>query len=403
MAKKPYVVVVGDPKRVLGKSEKEVFLEYDVFCSHDIQSSLQSRYHPDVVVASVHDMGNVIEEKKKLAQEKRIVIPVVCTGYWQISENHQFGFDAYAHLKIPFSVTYHIDQLVYDLQHTQPPNHMNLPLQFNDQYVLTKQIATGANGIVYKAKKRGSERDVALKLLKPRATLKDAVRFEQEQEILSTLSHPNIVQYVDAGKHRGLRYLVTELIEWKTLAEAMEQIKKFPESDAIHLLQGISKALEYIASKNIVHRDLKPSNILIDVGCSKAVTPKIADFGSAQHTYRDKITDLDEISATTAYAAPEVFETKIVDGRTDVWSAGVILYKMLTGTLPFPNLRRNTDLVQIRKELSKAFPQVKTGNKKLDELISQMTSEYESRITPKQLCKKVQKLTNSQNQPASQK
>ncbi len=215
---------------------------------------------------------------------------------------------------------------------------MRLPAMF-DRFELRELVGQGTFGRVYRAWDTEMRQYVALKLprLGPSASPADVQTFLREARNASGLRHPNIVQMFEAARHEGTAYMVTEFVEGRTLADVLRDGPPHPDASA-ELMMTILDALDYAHSheKRVIHRDLKPSNILID----SRGRPHLTDFGLAQRDGGDGssvIMSESLLVGTLAYMSPEqvLGRTNRVDARSDVFAAGVVLYELLTGELPF--------------------------------------------------------------------
>ncbi len=204
------------------------------------------------------------------------------------------------------------------------------------QLEILELLGQGGMGVVYKARQRGLDRLVALKILAADAG-KDASftqRFTLEARSLARLSHPNIVGVYDFGQAGNYCYFVMEFVDGTNLRE-MIRAKNTQPKEALAIVPKICEALQFAHEEGIVHRDIKPENILID----KKGRIKIADFGLAKllrKTPQDfQLTAPQTVMGTPHYMAPEQLERPLeVDHRADIYSLGVVLYELLTGELP---------------------------------------------------------------------
>ena len=209
------------------------------------------------------------------------------------------------------------------------------------RYEILDELGHGAMGTVYRAKDPAMDRVVALKTIISLVLASERgsdfrERFYREARAAGSLTHPGIVPVFDVGEHEGLPFLVMEFISGKTLADALRKGERMTLDRVCEIGQKIAEALGYAHQHGVVHRDIKPANILLT---SKEVhgieRPKITDFGVAKlaagHT-----TLTGQILGTPAFMPPEQFTGAPIDGRTDIFSLGVVLYWMATGELPFP-------------------------------------------------------------------
>src|SRR2546423_632217 len=171
-------------------------------------------------------------------------------------------------------------------------------------------------------------RAVALKLLGPEA---DPARFEREARAAAALSHPNVTQLFDYGKWEGRPYMVLELVPRGTLEDRLRDGQALPDAEAARIAHEVAAGLAHAHERGLVHRDLKPANVLFDVD-GRA---KIADFGIARMGGAGTLTEAGTLLGTAAYISPEQAAGDPATTASDVYSFGVILFRMLTGRLPF--------------------------------------------------------------------
>jgi serine/threonine-protein kinase len=206
-------------------------------------------------------------------------------------------------------------------------------MQLSGRYRLDAQIGAGGMSTVYRAFDQTLERQVAIKLMhREIASESDQLeRFRREARAVAQLSHPHIVGVIDAGEDAGRPYIVFEYVEGETLKERIRRMGRLPMDEAIAYAIEIARALGCAHSHNIVHRDVKPQNVLIDSEGSAKVT----DFGIARTLDQDGLTADGRVLGTTDYVSPEQALGHDVNGQSDIYSLGVVLFEMLTGDVPF--------------------------------------------------------------------
>ncbi|MEY2408226.1 MAG: eukaryotic-like serine/threonine-protein kinase, partial [Verrucomicrobiota bacterium] len=209
------------------------------------------------------------------------------------------------------------------------------PARLFGDYELLEEIARGGMGVVYRARQVSLKRVVALKMLLAGSfASRDFVqRFYREAAAVARLDHPNIVPVFEVGQHDGQHFFTMRLIEGSTLAHRLRG-RTFPSRAAAELIAKVARAVHYAHQNGVLHRDLKPANILLDA----AGEPFVTDFGLATMTEVDQaLTRPESIVGSPSYMAPEQAAGKVneLTTATDVYSLGVVLFEMLTGTPPF--------------------------------------------------------------------
>lgn len=208
------------------------------------------------------------------------------------------------------------------------------------RYEIMKEVGRGAMGVVYEAHDPQIDRRVALKVLRQDRLANDDIvrRFLREAKVIGRLNHPNIVTVHDAGQDHDSIYIAMEFVEGLPINEAI-QTRSFDLREIIRLGIQAAETLDYAHKKGVVHRDIKPSNIILGPDCQI----KITDFGIAhiEDSSGTLQTREGEVMGTPAYMSPEQVLGKTVDGRTDIFSLGVVLYELSTGKRPFGGDGRN--------------------------------------------------------------
>lgn len=202
------------------------------------------------------------------------------------------------------------------------------------RYEILEVIGTGGMAVVYKARCHRLNRLVAVKVLKSELAL-DAEfrrRFHDESQAVAMLSHPNIVAVYDVSRSSELEYIVMELIDGITLKQYMQKKGSVLNwREALHFITQIMKALSHAHGRGIIHRDIKPQNIMV----LRDGSVKVADFGIARLASAAQSTLTQEALGSVHYISPEQARGSRIDARADIYSAGVVLYEMLTGRLPY--------------------------------------------------------------------
>jgi eukaryotic-like serine/threonine-protein kinase len=214
-------------------------------------------------------------------------------------------------------------------------------------YKILGKIAKGGMGEVFKGIHPGLNKEIILKKLMSKATASFSDRFKREAALMMEVSHPNVVHLFDYFKEGSSSYIVMEYIPGYNLSEFIAKFGKLPVYLASYIAIEVAKGLEYAHSKGIIHRDIKPGNVLI----SMKGEIKLTDFGIAFKASReDDITKTGTLLGTPSYMSPEqIYSSKDVDSRTDIYSLGVIFYEMLTGIKPFSNQFTMENVIKIKK------------------------------------------------------
>ncbi len=204
----------------------------------------------------------------------------------------------------------------------------------DNRYEILELVGTGGMAKVYKARCHRLNRLVAIKILREDLS-QDAEfrrRFHDESQAVAMLSHPNIVAVYDVSRSSELEYIVMELIDGITLKQYMQRKgNKLNWREALHFITQITKALGHAHSRGIIHRDIKPHNIMV----LRDGSVKVADFGIARLTSANQSSLTQEALGSVHYISPEQARGSHIDARSDIYSAGVVLYEMTTGRLPF--------------------------------------------------------------------
>ena len=215
------------------------------------------------------------------------------------------------------------------------------------KYKLMEQIGEGGMGMVYVARQEVPvERDVALKIIKPGMDTREVLaRFEQERQALAMMDHPNIAKVLDAGATtEGRPYFVMELVRGVPITQFCDDAQ-LTNSHRLKLFVDVCNAIQHAHQKGVIHRDIKPANVMVASFDGRAVV-KVIDFGVAKAmgkslTEKTVYTQFNQLIGTPMYMSPEQAELSglDIDTRTDIYSLGVLLYELLTGTPPFDRER----------------------------------------------------------------
>jgi len=251
------------------------------------------------------------------------------------------------------------------------------------RYKLLRILGEGGFGIVYLAEQqRPMKRQVALKIIKPGMDSAQVIRrFEAERQALALLDHPNVAHVYDAGTTKfGRPYFVMEYVKGVPITEHCDR-QRLTIEERLKLFVQVCEAIQHAHQKGIIHRDIKPSNIQVCIQGEQAV-PKVIDFGVAKAlsqplTERTLVTEQGQLIGTPEYISPEQAEmtNQDIDTRSDIYSLGVVLYELLTGTLPFESqaLRRGS-LEQMRQIIRETEPKTPSTR------VSSLDAETSTRV-----------------------
>jgi eukaryotic-like serine/threonine-protein kinase len=204
---------------------------------------------------------------------------------------------------------------------------------FSNRYEIQRGIARGGMAEVYLARDQLLDRQVAVKVLFPEYARDPSFveRFRREAQSAANLNHPNIVAIYDWGQERGTYFIVMEYVRGRSLREVVRALGPFTPRRTAQIGAEIAGALEFAHRNGVVHRDVKPGNVLL----TESNDVKVTDFGIARADTGDALTQTGAVMGTAAYFSPEQAQGLSVDGRSDVYSLGVVLYEMVTGVPPF--------------------------------------------------------------------
>src|SRR5271163_2155758 len=220
------------------------------------------------------------------------------------------------------------------------------------RYGIVGEVGRGAMGVVYKAVDPVIGRTVAVKTIRlseqgtglSRPELLS--RFQTEARAAGLLTHPNIVVVYDAGEENGLYYITMELVEGKSVQALLDEGQRFSLPRVLRIMEQTCSALDFAHERHVVHRDIKPANLMLTADD----TVKVTDFGTAKILQFGTVQQTTHVMGTPSYMSPEQVKGRAVDGRSDIFSLGVMLYEMVTGEKPFPGQNITTVIYKIVNE-----------------------------------------------------
>src|SRR5438093_1930353 len=200
---------------------------------------------------------------------------------------------------------------------------------FSKRYRIEREIARGGMAEVYLARDESLNRQVALKALFPEFAREPSFveRFRREAQAAANLNHPNIVGIYDWGQESGTYFIVMEYVEGRSLRDLIRSEAPLDANQAAEITAEIASALAFAHRGGVVHRDVKPGNVLL----TQSGTVKVTDFGIARAGTSDGLTQTGSVMGSATYFSPEQAQGLAVDGRSDVYSVGVVLYEMVCG------------------------------------------------------------------------
>jgi ABC-type transport system substrate-binding protein/predicted ATPase len=205
--------------------------------------------------------------------------------------------------------------------------------RLNDRYEITAELGRGGMGVVYKARDPLLNRDVAVKLIPPALLSPEAEqRFQREAQVVAQMDHPSIVSIHDLGRHEGSLFFVMPLVQGTNL----HQFRRMRSAlgDIVDIGIQIAEALDYSHAQGVVHRDIKPENVMVAEEAG-GVRVRVMDFGLARASTETRLTKTGALVGTLAYLSPEQVAARAIDGRSDIYSLGVVLYECVAGSPPF--------------------------------------------------------------------
>jgi serine/threonine protein kinase len=243
-----------------------------------------------------------------------------------------------------------------------------------DRYRLVREVGRGGMGVVWVAHSLVLGVDVALKLIRATGASGTTSRMAREAHAAARLGHPALVRVFDFGwTSRGDPFLVMELVQGETLSALLERETRIGAIRAVQMLLPIADGLRLAHGKSIVHRDIKPENIFLAKDSLGRTQPKLIDFGIAKvgaTTYDGKLTQVGAVLGSPEYMSPEqALGSEDVDERTDIWSLSVVLYEIVTGTIPFRKPNYNALMRVIINDLPKPMMEHDVGDEGLWQVV----------------------------------
>ena len=256
------------------------------------------------------------------------------------------------------------------------------------RYEILQMLGEGGMGAVYKARDVSLDRLVALKVIRPELAGNPAIlqRFKQELILARKVTHRNVIRIYDLGEDLGMKFITMEFVEGEDLHRILEARGKLPANEAVNIMQQVLRALGAAHAEGVVHRDLKPQNIMRD----SAGRILVMDFGLARTVESTGMTQTGAIVGTVDYMSPEQSLGKDLDERSDLYSAGLIFYEMLTGKMPFKSESAIASLMRRNQERAVPASQV-------DSDVPERLSVVVSKCLERELEQRYQKATDILN------
>ena len=232
---------------------------------------------------------------------------------------------------------------------------------FAARYEILSVLGKGGMGTVYKAHDRALDELVAIKTLRHQAWANPLLldRFKQEIRLARRITHPNVLRTHDLGEWNGLKFLSMEFVEGQTLERLLESEGVLPTPEALWIAKQLCAGLAAAHEVGVIHGDIKPQNILVE----PAGGLKIMDFGSAHLTDERGMTVTGTVIGTLGYMSPEQARGLPLNFRSDIYSTGIVLYEMFTGSLPFDG---DSPLAVVLKHVNNAPPLPRSKNPRID-------------------------------------
>ena len=219
------------------------------------------------------------------------------------------------------------------------------------RYEILQTLGEGGMGAVYKARDLELDRMVALKVIRPELARNPAIidRFKKELLLSQRVTHRNVIRIYDLGEGDGVKFITMEFVEGEDLRTLIHERKKFPPEEAVGIMEQVCLALDAAHQVNVIHRDLKPQNVMRD----KTGRILVMDFGLARTFEGDGMTQTGALVGTMEYMSPEQALAKELDQRSDIFSAGLIFYELLSGQMPYRAESALASLIRRTQERAK--------------------------------------------------
>jgi ABC-type transport system substrate-binding protein len=222
-----------------------------------------------------------------------------------------------------------------------------------DRYEIVGELGRGGMGVVYRARDPLLNRDVAVKLIPPSLLSTDSEhRFQREAQLVAQMDHPAIVSIFDFGRHQGSLYFLMPLVQGANLRAFLHQGSVL--GDVLDIGTQVAEALEYSHAHGVVHRDIKPENVMVSREEAGAVRVRVMDFGLARGSTESRLTKTGTLVGTLSYLSPEQVAARDVDGRSDIYALGTLLYECLVGQPPFSGGEVQSILYRIVHEFAQS-------------------------------------------------
>jgi ABC-type transport system substrate-binding protein len=222
-----------------------------------------------------------------------------------------------------------------------------------DRYEIIGELGRGGMGVVYRARDPLLNREIAVKLIPPTMLSPDSEhRFQREAQLVAQMDHPAIVSIYDFGRHEGSLYFLMPLVQGTNLRAFLRQDSSL--GDVLEIGIQVAEALEYSHARGVVHRDIKPENVMVSREEGGGVRVRVMDFGLARGSTESRLTKTGTLVGTLSYLSPEQVAAREVDGRSDVYALGTLLYECLVGQAPFSGGETQSILYRIVHEFAQS-------------------------------------------------